>query len=489
MSVRQFLAFRAEQNLQYFVASAAFNICVALLIIISVALIFAEFLAQPGPWLEKIIELNDIITWMFVFELGLRYVVAPNKKKFFENFWLDILAVLPVLRVFRTFRLFRLLRLLRLTRALVILLRQSGWLSAKIERYVGSFGVLFLTAIMLIICGTLTLLSLEQSHGSLPTNDLLGFFENKVWQTAFLFISGEVVGDLPDSHYGRFVTVLISMSGLVIFAILVGTVSASMEAYFRTKMDEKDLFLSDLNGHVVICGWDRMGALILSELETVPSLWMRGVVVIAETDEEIQNCASVKNSSRLFHVKEDFTKIEVLERVGVKKARAAVVLADKGNNLRDQDRDARTVLAALTLEKLNPKIFTCAELLEEQNATHLKIAGVEEIISRTSLTAGLFASTLVNQGISSIIGDLLSHKEGACLRKFQVPEEFVGHEFLAVFDHFKKELNATILAVDWKTETGSYERQLNPSHNRKMHNDDMLIAVTKVDSHFRDMTG
>jgi voltage-gated potassium channel len=489
MSVRQYLAFRAEQNLQQFVASAAFNICVALLIIISVALIFAEFLAPPGPLLEKIFELNDIITWMFVVELGLRYIVAPNKKKFFENYWLDILAVLPVLRVFRTFRLFRLLRLLRLTRAVIILLRQSGWLSVKIERYVGSFGGLFLTAIMLVVCGTLALLSLEQSQGNLPADNLLDFFEHKVWQTAFLFISGEIVGDLPTSHYGRLVTVLISMSGLIIFAILVGTTSASMEAYFRTKMDEKDLFLSDLSGHVVICGWDRMGTLILSELETVPSLWMRGVVVIAETDDEIQNCPAVKNSSRLFHVKEDFTKIEVLERVGVKKARAAVVLADKGDNLRDQDRDARTVLAALTLEKLNPDIFTCAELLEEQNATHLKIAGVEEIISRTSLTAGLFASTLVNQGISSVIGDLLSHKEGACLRKFQIPEEFVGHEFLEVFDHFKRELNATILAVDWKTETGQFERQLNPSHNRRMQNDDMLIAVTKVDSHFKDLTG
>ena len=60
------------------------------------------------------------------------------------------------------------------------------------------------------------------------------------------------------------------------------------------------------------------------------------------------------------------------------------------------------------------------------NATHLRIAGVEEIISRTSLTAGLFAATLVNQGITSVVSDLLTHKEGAYLRKIRIPEEFVG---------------------------------------------------------------
>jgi len=486
MSKSQYVAYRAVSNLQKFVNGAPFNFSVALLILISVVLIFAEFLLPFGTLQDEVIILNDYITWFFVAELLLRYLVAPSKMIFFHNYWIDILAVLPVLRIFRTFRLLRLLRLLRLARAVMILLRQSGWFSARFERYFGSFGVLLMTAVMLVVCGTLTLLTIEQTAN--PMISPYDAFIEKVWQTAFLFVSGEVVGDLPTSIEGRAISVLISISGLVVFAILVGTISASMTAYFRTKMDAKDLSLSDLRDHTIVCGWDRMGGLILSELETVHDLWQRGVVVVAETDVDVVAEGKVKNSRRLFHLREDFTKMDILESVGAKHARSAIVLADKGRNLGDQDRDARTVLAALTLEKLNPEIFTCAELLDELNATHLKMAGVEEIISRTSLTAGLFATTLVNRGISSVIGDILTHKEGAYLRKFALPSEFIGHEFIEVFDFFKRKYDATILAVDWRGKKGVVERHLNPSHSRAMTEDDTLIVVAKVDSEFGKLT-
>jgi voltage-gated potassium channel len=263
---------------------------------------------------------------------------------------------------------------------------------------------------------------------------------------------------------------------------MVGTISASMTAYFKARIDVKDLSISDLKDHTIVCGWDRMGGMILSELESSQDIWNNGVVVVAETDDNILENIGVKNPRRLFHICEDFTKMDVLEAVGAKRARAAVVLADKGDNLKDQDRDARTVLAALTLEKLNPDIFTCAELLDEVNATHLRIAGVEEIISRTSLTAGLFASTLVNRGISSLIADVLSHKEGTYLKKVRLPDEYQGKTYIEVFNTFKHVYDTTILAVDWVEESGKSERHINPPHERKMDKEDILVVMTNVGS-------
>ena len=64
--------------------------------------------------------------------------------------------------------------------------------------------------------------------------------------------------------------------------------------------------------------------------------------------------AEVKNSSSLFNVRDDYTKFEVLEKVKADRASRALVIADSSNKeLSEQDRDARTVLAALTLEKIN----------------------------------------------------------------------------------------------------------------------------------------
>ncbi|WP_353769963.1 MULTISPECIES: hypothetical protein [Okeania] len=43
-------------------------------------------------------------------------MVAPNKKVYFQEYWLDIIAILPLLRVFRSIRALQLLRLLRILR-------------------------------------------------------------------------------------------------------------------------------------------------------------------------------------------------------------------------------------------------------------------------------------------------------------------------------------------------------------------------------------
>ncbi len=44
---------------------------------------------------------TNILTILFVIELTIRFLVAPDKKLYFKEYWLDILAILPLLRVFR----------------------------------------------------------------------------------------------------------------------------------------------------------------------------------------------------------------------------------------------------------------------------------------------------------------------------------------------------------------------------------------------------
>ncbi len=472
---------KVKRNLQRFLNSAVFEICIALLILLSVILVFAEFFIPPSSQLDDVLLANDILTWLFVGELSLRWYSSPSKKVFLRNYWIDILAVLPVLRIFRSFRLLRLLRVLRLIRAFMILLRRSGWISRRAERSIGVFAVIILTTIVLIISWTLVLLTIEAPPAE--TSISMDLFLDRIWSTTFLFISGEILAGLPTSLWARVVEVFVALSGLLLFAFFVGAVSSIMTNYWKTKMDEKDLTIADLNDHTIICGWDRLTAITLAELEMSKELWTKGVVVVAETKANIIADSKVKNSRRLFHVREDFTKMDVLEKVGARKAATAMILSDRDSELTDQVRDARTVLAALTLEKLNPNIFTCAELIDEVNATHLKMAGVEEVVSRTGISAGIFASAVVNRGISTVFSDLLSQKDGAYLRKLDVPIEYVGRTFLEVFDYFKREHEATVIAVDYANKGRDYqEHHINPRNDLVLRKTDKLIVVTTVDS-------
>lgn len=467
------------------VNSTLFNFFIALLIILSFFLILGEFLLVPSLYRDEIIIASDFITYVFVFELILRFYAAPNKKIFFGNYWIDIFAVLPVLRIFRTLRLLRLLRILRMGRAIIIILRQSGWLSRSIEKSFGNFSALFLTSVLLILCGTFGLLSVEPPPIDVNNQELLyENFSKKAWLSAFMFINGEITDGLPVSLEGKFIAMLISTSGLVVFALLVGTISVSMTNFIKSKIDSRDMEIQDLKNHLIICGWDRMGNIILHELEAVEEVWRNGVVIVAETDDDILKTSNLKNSSRLFHIKDDFTRIDILKKAGALNAKTAIVLADKGKNLGDQDRDARTVLAALTLEKLNPQIYTCCELLNSENSTHLSIAGVEEIISRTNITAGLFAATAIHGGLTTVISDILTHREGSYFKKISAPKELIGKKFIEALNYLKANNNATILAIDSVNENGKYIQHVNPSNDYIIKNKDKLVAIVNKESRF-----
>ena len=468
---------KVKRRLCHLVNTNAFNYCIALLIIIGVALVFAEIFA-PNQYIEnEVIALSTIINIIFLCELALRFFAAPNKRLFFHDYWIDMISILPVFSFFHQFRILNLLRLLRIFRALLIFLRQSSWFSNDIRKGIDSFGLLFFSSCFLILCSSLALVITEKHYHP----DASTFLKN-LWTSTFLFISGELVTGLPETASAKLIAVAITIAGMVLFAILVGTISATTAEFLKARSEVKDLNIEDLNDHIILCGWDTMGGLILSELECVPEIWNKGVVVISETVDDLLESVPVKNPRRLFHVKEDYTKIDVLESVGARKASAAVVLADRGNNnLGEQDRDARTVLAALTLEKLNPEIFTCAEILDEANQTHLRMAGVEEIISRTNITAGLFASTLVNKGVSSVISDILTHKEGTYLRKYSVPKDYIGKDFIEVFTHFKKELDAIPLSLITKDKQGKESTIINPNHSYKLKEDDVLLIIIKIE--------
>ena len=57
-----------------------------------------------------------------------------------------------------------------------------------------------------------------------------------------------------------------------------------------------------------------------------------------------------------------------------------ILLRDEVVPRSEQDRDARTVLAALTAERMTDGLYTVAELHDAESREILEMAGVEEIV-------------------------------------------------------------------------------------------------------------
>ena len=140
---------------------------------------------------------------------------------------------------------------------------------------------------------------------------------------------------------------------------------------------------------------------------------------------------------------------DALKNAGVERAEVAIILADDGKEDRTpQDRDARTVLAALLIEKLNATIYTTVQLLNRDNEASLRRAGVEEIIVSDEYVGNIMASVVRNRGIVSVLEELLTAKHGHQFFKSKVPRLLVGKTVADAMSILKVEHDATLIAVD-----------------------------------------
>ncbi len=162
-------------------------------------------------------------------------------------------------------------------------------------------------------------------------------------------------------------------------------------------------------------------------------------------------------------------------RANVKKARTAVVLGD--DRLDAIARDAMVVLATLTIESISPATYTVVELVDESNVPHCRRANADEIIVGSEFSSHLIATAAINHGISRIVSELLSLRQGNDLRAIPVPGDMAGKKFMDVFVRMKKEHHSIVLGVQRGSEGPTIA---NPPGDYLVAEGDRLILVAQT---------
>lgn len=427
-----------RDRLDRFINSVPTNLVVGVLIIASVTLLLFELsLSNRETALAfKLMRLNDVITGIFIIELSIRFYVEKKKSRFFRRFWIDIIAVIPI---FRGLRFLRILSLLRLFRLGIILTRQLRGARSQLVKI--EYVVLAVACAIAVLMGGISMRFAEGGQ-----NTEVSTLEQSFWFATMTMVAGEPIGTNPTTPVGRVITLVLMLGGLTVFAIFTGTVSAVMvDALSRMKVRSMDL--DELHDHTVVCGWNRSGELILSEL--LHDSHCRNIVVVSEVLGLEQTAFFQKYPQELFVVEGDFTRMNVLKEANIENAQNAILLADSSKEERSaQDRDARTVLAAMLIEKLNPKIHTTVQLLNRDNETSLRKAGVEEIIVTDEYVGSIIGSVVRNRGISNVLSELLTAKYGHQFYKLKAPKSLVGKTVQEAMVILKEKHDATLLAVE-----------------------------------------
>lgn len=443
-----------------------FGLTIVLLILISVGLILVEtFIPLTDAHRLRLDEINEGITILLAAELFLRWVVASTTSRFLGRHWIDIVALLPLLRVFRLGRMLQLLRLVRLFSLGTLIQHRLRIFSNLFQ---GRFTEYFILAGFMgfaLIFGTVGLAQFELSAtGELQTPI------DAFWKAWFSLFAGEYAG-YPQSLGGKLVFTLLLIFGMGAFAMLTGTFSALMIDKLKESAMQRNENPDELNGHIVICGFSAKVGIILDELAIDKSFSDCDVLLVSEH----ASLESLKSGGhpidRVSTIPHDFTQIETLKKAGIERARGAIILSENIDGRTTNDVDARTILAALTIEKLHPGIHTCAELYHREYADHLKMGGVEDVVIQGDVSGRLLARLAMQQGLMSFFQDLLSHRQGNQLTFQKVPTVLVGKDISEALSWFHSAQKSIV--VGHRPANGSL--RVNPANIKLAHGDELLI--------------
>jgi voltage-gated potassium channel len=467
-----------KKPLKKFIENIYTEIIICLLITTSVVLTVLEVQAPIGSEIRNTYQFAGmIITLIFIIELSIRWYITKTSGKFFKTYWIDILAVIPAVRALRVFRIFRLLRLVRMG---ILISNRSKKLTGTLQEGLMENLIIFVILIGVILIGAIGMLVVEQQNRSFSS------ISKTIWWSLFTLMAGEPIGGEAKSFAGKVISAMVMLGGLSLFAMFTGIVSAVMVSRLRGRMDAKDSELNELKDHYIICGWNRSAHVILKELQAAKATKNTPIVIIAEFEGNPPIPPDI-NMGFIFLIRDDYTSTEVLLRAGVKRAKVAILLADKCKSRSDQDRDARTILAALTIEKLKPSIFTSAELLRRENSDHLKMAGVEDIVVGDEYMGNLIAHSSRAAGLVSVMDELLTATRGNQFYKIDLPKHLVGITIKKALTLIKVEVNAILISIEItkmkkkskedKEKIPTPEIITNPPHSYKFKENDKLILI------------
>lgn len=344
------------------------------------------------------------------------------------------------------------------------LVAEFPWWVRSAIRKLGQTSTILVVIVLLVLTvltGAALVTILEVAAGSKgPQN-----FMDALWWYIVTITGLGLDAVAPDAPASRATSAIVLLLARIFFGMFTAAIASAL--INRLLMEGKGMGEVVLRNHAVICGWNSRGEKIVEQL--VKDERAQDIVILAG----LENAPVRRHGVHFIHG--DATTDADLRRASVLQSETVLILADESTpGLSDTTMDARSVLVALAVEKLNPVVYTCAEVRRSSNRDHFVRAGVDEIVFTCDIGAELLARTSVHHGISGVINDLLTSDAGNEIYVMACPPSLVGKAFAGALALLQGDQRALLLGLMRGSET-----MLNPVGPVALEQGDKLILISR----------
>lgn len=229
-----------------------------------------------------------------------------------------------------------------------------------------------------------------------------------------------------------------------------------LEFVGRRRMDRR---IADMRGHVIVCGWGRVGKAVAHDLARNG----RKVVVVDQNPERLVDVGYPT-------IVGDATADATMRSAGVEHA-SALVAALQG--------DAENLFVTLSSRALNPGLFIVARARAEESIDKLSRAGADRVVNPQELGAARMASFVVQPNVAEFV-DVVMHERSMDFRMQEV-EITAGSRLAGVSlrdANLRREAGVLVLAV--RGDDGAFTT--NPDPDLVIHAGNVIIAVGTDDA-------
>ncbi len=253
-------------------------------------------------------------------------------------------------------------------------------------------------------------------------------------------------GDIsPHLVPGKIAAMVIILLGVASFAMFTATISSVFVARrIREGEGLSDIFYTD---HLVIAGWHPEGDSLLQALDTLSEGKTRIAFINDLSGALVETLLERYKDLKPKYVRGDYGKESVLKRANVGKARAVIVLPAENENMTAQQMDQHTILTALTIKSINPKVKVIAHALMHESVPHLQRSGVDKVVLRDAYVGYLLACHALVPGVPEVLDNLLAHDKGNLIDRIPIPQKFVGQTVLQVSEWVKREVKGILIGL------------------------------------------